>query len=60
MEGGVPMEPSCVIEETGPYSVLDLGHGIPQLLCDSLAFERLDCVRVRRSRHNDECDDCDC
>ena len=46
-----------MLEKPLPDTILDLGDRIPQLLGDSLALERVDCIRVGSSGHDDERDD---
>lgn len=45
-----------MVEEPETDAVLDLGDGVAELLRDSLALERLDCVRVCLGWHDDERD----
>lgn len=42
-----------------PYTGLDIGNSVAELLDDSLPFERLDRVRLSRRWHNDESNNSD-
>ena len=52
-----PVRAHRMLEEACTDAVLDLGDSIPELFGDSLTFERIDRVRVCRSRHDNERDD---
>lgn len=43
-----------MLEQTSANSVLYFSNGVLQLFHDRLPLEGIDCVRIRRSRHDDE------
>ena len=48
-----------MLEEACTDPVLDLRHRVTELLGDRLALQRVDGVRMRRCRHDDERDNGD-
>lgn len=53
----IPVRPNGVLEQSRTNPVLYFRNRIPELLCDGLALESVDSIRVRSSRHDDERDD---